>query len=47
MAVALASAPQRWDSPFDPEMTEEQVNDLLGTPAFSAVERELFPVQQT
>ena len=43
MAVALASAPQRWDSPFDPEMTEEQVNDLLNIPAFSAVEQELFP----
>ena len=43
MAVALAAAPQRWDSPFDPEMTEEQVNDLLEIPAFSAVERDLFP----
>ncbi|MBS38874.1 MAG: hypothetical protein CMO26_23505 [Thiotrichales bacterium] len=43
MAVALASAPQRWDSPFDPNMTDEEVDDLLKIPAFSAVDRELFP----
>ena len=43
MAVALTSAPQRWDSPFDPEMTDEQVQELLNIPAFSAVDQELFP----
>jgi Fe-S-cluster-containing dehydrogenase component/CRP-like cAMP-binding protein len=43
MAVALESAPQRWDSPFDPDMTDEEVYDLLNTSAFMTVDRDLFP----
>lgn len=43
MAVALEAAPQRWDSPFDPDMTDEKVSNLLNTSAFSGVDRDLFP----
>tara|TARA_A100001037_G_C15138331_1_gene632299 strand:+ start:185 stop:1855 length:1671 start_codon:yes stop_codon:yes gene_type:complete len=43
MVVALESAPQRWDSPFDPDLTDEEVSGLLNTSAFLTVDRDLFP----
>ncbi len=35
--------PKRWDAPFDPEMSEELVAELLGRPEFSSIDAARFP----
>lgn len=35
--------PKRWDTPFDPEMSEELVSELLGRPEFASVDAARFP----
>lgn len=35
--------PKRWDAPFDPEMTEQDVNRLVSRPEFSAIDESVFP----
>jgi Fe-S-cluster-containing dehydrogenase component/CRP-like cAMP-binding protein len=35
--------PKRWDKPFDPEMSEEFVTELLARPEFSSIDATRFP----
>lgn len=35
--------PKRWDSPFDPDMSEELVAELLGWPEFASIDAARFP----
>lgn len=35
--------PQRWDRPFDPDMSDEDVENLLGTEEIGAIQVEKFP----
>ncbi len=37
--------PQRWDSPFDDELGEEQVASILSLPAFLDIDSTRFPAQ--
>ena len=41
--VAHLSRPQRWDSPYDPEMQDSDVQDLLTRPEISAIDAGSFP----
>ncbi|MBT3790472.1 MAG: 4Fe-4S dicluster domain-containing protein [Alphaproteobacteria bacterium] len=41
--VAHLSRPQRWDSPYDPEMLDSDVQDLLTRPEISAIDAGSFP----
>ncbi len=41
--VATLARPQRWDSPFGPDMTEANVAMVLGRPEFSAIDASRFP----
>ena len=42
-SVAMMARPQRWDTPFGPDMTDEDVERLLGQPIISALQAERFP----
>lgn len=42
-APTILERPQRWDAAFDANMTEEDVNRLLFTAPFSAMDAEKFP----
>ncbi len=35
--------PQRWDTPFGPQMSEADVNDVLGTAMFRDIDADRFP----
>ena len=35
--------PKRWDAPFDPEMTDQDVDRLLNRPEFSSIDESAFP----
>ncbi|MEM7504674.1 MAG: cyclic nucleotide-binding domain-containing protein [Pseudomonadota bacterium] len=41
--VATMARPQRWDAPFDPDMTDADVAMLLKRPEFSAIDASRFP----
>ncbi len=43
VAVALMSRPQRWDTPFGPEMTDADAQRLLARPEFASIDAERFP----
>jgi Fe-S-cluster-containing dehydrogenase component/CRP-like cAMP-binding protein len=42
-AIETITRPQRWDSPFDPEMTAADVDGLMANEVIAAIEAELFP----
>src|ERR1051326_3018598 len=42
-APTILERPQRWDSAFDPDMTEADVNRLLATTPFNRMDPEKFP----
>ena len=42
-SVAMMARPQRWDTPFGPEMTDEDVEMLLEQPIISAMRPDRFP----
>ena len=42
-SVALLTRPQRWDSPFGPEMTDEDVSGLLNRSVIAAMDADKFP----
>jgi Fe-S-cluster-containing dehydrogenase component/CRP-like cAMP-binding protein len=42
-AVAHLTRPQRWDSPFDPEMTDGDVSTLLERPEIASIDATAFP----
>lgn len=44
-ALKRHAAPERWDKPFSPDMSEVDVNLLLAHPLFLATKPELFPQQ--
>jgi Fe-S-cluster-containing dehydrogenase component/CRP-like cAMP-binding protein len=39
----IVQRPQRWDAPFDPNLTEDDVFRLLNTPPFSRMDATKFP----
>ena len=41
--VATMARPQRWDSPFDPNMTQDVLAMLLARPEFSGIDEKRFP----
>ena len=41
--VATLVRPQRWDTPFGPDMTEREVEKLLARPEFGEIDRSRFP----
>ena len=41
--VAMMARPQRWEAPFGPDMTEADVERLLGLPEFQAIDGDSFP----
>ncbi len=41
--IATMDRPQRWDSPFDPAMTEQDVQMLLERPEFAGIDSSRFP----
>jgi Fe-S-cluster-containing dehydrogenase component/CRP-like cAMP-binding protein len=41
--VHVLQRPRRWDAPFDPEMSDERVEELLARPEFSAIDATRFP----
>ena len=41
--VAMMARPQRWDSPFDPDMDEAALAMLLARPEFSGIDASRFP----
>jgi Fe-S-cluster-containing dehydrogenase component len=41
--VAHLNRPQRWDSPFDPDMRDNDVQDLLTRPEISVIDAASFP----
>ena len=43
MSIAHLTRPQRWDSPFDPEMGESDVASLMERPPLAAINAEAFP----
>ena len=43
MTITIQSRPQRWDQPFGPEMTDTDVDRLLGVPEIKAIELDKFP----
>ena len=43
MATAVISRPQRWDAPFDPEMSAADVERVLSIPPFSEIDPDRFP----
>ncbi len=43
MATAVISRPQRWDAPFDPEMSATDVDRVLSIPPFSEIDPNRFP----
>lgn len=42
-ALLIVDKPQRWDAPFDPEMTDAVVDRLLSVPPFREMKAEKFP----
>ena len=43
MTITTQSRPQRWDQPFGSEMTDADVERLLGVPEILAIEADKFP----
>ena len=43
--VAHLERPQRWDTPFGPEMSDEDVADLVTRPVIRDMDLERFPSQ--
>ncbi len=43
ISVETIARPQRWDSPFGPDMTDGDVDQLLPNPVLAAVECDRFP----
>ncbi len=43
MSIAHFTRPQRWDSPFDPEMGESDIASLMERPLIAAINAETFP----
>ncbi len=43
MTITTQSRPQRWDQPFGSEMTDADVERLLGVPEIQAIEADKFP----
>lgn len=43
MTITTQSRPQRWDKPFGSEMTDADVERLLGVPEIQAIEADKFP----
>ena len=43
MTITTQSRPQRWDQPFGSEMTDADVERLLGVPEVQAIEADKFP----
>jgi len=41
--VKMMERPQRWDEPFDSNMTEADVDDLLKRPELALIDRKKFP----
>ena len=41
--MATMARPQRWDEPFGPEMTDEDVAWLLQRPEIAAINADAFP----
>jgi Fe-S-cluster-containing dehydrogenase component/CRP-like cAMP-binding protein len=41
--IATMARPQRWDAPFDPNMSEAELAMLLARPEFSSIDEALFP----
>ena len=41
--VATMARPQRWDSPFDPDMSDGELAMLLARPEFSSIDATRFP----
>src|SRR6185369_6805516 len=39
----LMERPRRWDAPFDPAMSEREVEALLARPEFSSIDASRFP----
>src|SRR5690349_3253347 len=39
----LMDRPRRWDTPFDPRMSETVVDELLALPEFSSIDAGKFP----
>ncbi len=44
-STSIVSRPQRWDSPFGPEMTDADVERLLARPDIAAIQTTRFPPQ--
>jgi len=42
-AAPILERPQRWDTPFSPDMTEAQVDRLLTIAPFSQMAADKFP----
>ena len=42
--IATMARPQRWDAPFDPEMSADDVEMLMKRPEFSAIDATRFPI---
>jgi Fe-S-cluster-containing dehydrogenase component/CRP-like cAMP-binding protein len=45
MTITTQSRPQRWDQPFGSEMTDADVERLLGVPEIQAIEEDKFPAR--
>jgi len=45
--VATMTRPQRWDSPFDPDMGEAELAMLLARPEFSSIDETRFPASMS
>ena len=43
ISVETIARPQRWDSPFGPDMTDADVDRLLANPVLAAIETDRFP----
>jgi|GEM_PF-123225 len=41
--VAVLERPKRWDVPFDPDMTESDINMVMGRPEVTAIDHDRFP----
>lgn len=39
----MMARPQRWDTPFGPEMTDDDVDVVVGQSVFSAMDTDRFP----
>src|ERR1041384_6467831 len=42
-STLLVSRPQRWDSPFGPDMTDADADRLLARPEIAAIDAKRFP----